>query len=475
MRVARQLLVESIIPALAGGALGLLLAHWGIILLVRLLPNAVPRLADTGIDLSVLAFTLVISAGAGILCGTGPALLALRNNFYDALKDGARSSATSSRARARRFLVAGELAMAMVLLTGAGLMVKSFVRMNARPPGFSPENVLLIRVRLSGSKYDRQPAQASYLRDLLQRLGFAPGVRSVGVSAWYGFGGAPPFPADKQLNQTHTIRLNAVSADYAHAVGMRLVKGRWLTDDDRNGTVVLNESMAREAFGDVDPIGRKISILEPATVVGVVADLKYSKLDADPPAEVYVPYFHALILRTADVAVRVDGDSLAFAPAARTLIAGIDPTQPVYSMRTLEQELAGSIAPRRFNLFLLGTFAGAALLLALIGIYGVTGYLIAERTRELGVRVALGAQRRQVVGMVLADGMMSTWIGILAGAAAAWGLTRLMGSLLYDVSASDPAIFTIMTLGLAATGLLACLGPALKAASIDPVIALRHE
>ena len=474
MRVIRQLFVESTIPALAGGAVGLLFAHWGIQVLVGLLPNALPRLAETGIDGSVLAFTLALSLGAGILSGTGPALSAWRTNLYDALKDGARTSSGASRARIRRVLVAGELALAMVLLTGAGLMVKSFVRMNARPPGFAPERILLVKIRLSGAQYDKKPAQESYLRELLQRLESSPGVQDVGVSVWFGFSGAIPFPSDTPPNQNHVIRINAASEKYAPAVGIRLIKGRWLKDTDPAGTAVLNESMAREAFGSVAPLGRQLSIPERVTVVGIVADLKYSQLDADPPAEVYIPYAQSSFLKSVDVVVRTDGDSAAFAPAVRKIIAGIDPTQPVYSMRTLEQELSGSIAPRRFNLFLLGTFAGSALFLAVIGIYGVSGYLVSERTREIGVRVALGAQPSQVVRMVIRDGMATASAGILAGVAAAWGLTRLMASLLYDVKPNDLATFGMVTLVLMLAGLLACWVPARMAASIDPVIALRH-
>jgi putative ABC transport system permease protein len=310
---------------------------------------------------------------------------------------------------------------------------------------------------------------------LLQRLESSPGVKAAGISVWFGFNGVAPFPSDTKPNQTHTIRINATSQDYAPAVGMRLIKGRWLKDTDPAGTAVLNESMVREAFGTIDPIGRQLLIPERVTVVGIVGDLKYSKLDADPPAEVYIPYPQSGFLKSVEVAIRTEGDLSAFAPAVRKIVAGIDPTQPVYSMKTMEQQLAGSIAPRRFNLFLLAVFAGSALFLALIGIYAVNGYLVAERTREIGVRVALGAQRNQVVRMVVKDGMTTAIAGILVGVASAWGLTRLMASLLYDVKPDDLATFGMVTLSLVAAGLLACWIPARKAASIDPVIALRHE
>jgi putative ABC transport system permease protein len=269
--------------------------------------------------------------------------------------------------------------------------------------------------------------------------------------------------------------VNTASPGYLKAVGMRLLKGRWLTDSESAPTVLLNESMARQAFGAADPVGRPISIPEPATVVGVVADLKYSKLDAEAPSEALVPYRQLPLLFGADVAVRAAGDPSALAPTIRKLISDIDPSQPVYDVKTLEQALSDSIAPRRFNLFLLGTFAAAALLLAVVGIYGVIAYSVAERTREIGVRMALGAQRSQVVRMVVAEAMTIALAGIAAGLAAALGLTQLMSGLLYGVKANDPATFASVAVALSATALLACWGPALKAALVDPIIALRYE
>jgi putative ABC transport system permease protein len=233
--------------------------------------------------------------------------------------------------------------------------------------------------------------------------------------------------------------------------------------------------MARQAFGAVDPIGRRISTPDPATVVGIVADLKYSQLDADPPAEIYLPYQQGPFFSGSSVAVRTAGDASAMAPAMRKLISNIDPTQPVSNVKTLEQALSDSIAPRRFNLFLLGTFAAVALLLALVGIYGVIAYSVAERTREIGLRMALGAQRREVVRMVVREGMAMALAGMAGGLAGAWGLTHLMDSLLYGVKANDPGTFGVVAAALAATAVLACWVPALKAARVDPMVALRYE
>jgi len=473
VRVIRQLLVESVVLALIGGAAGLALARSALAIVIRLSPNAVPRLQETSMDGSVLAFTLAASIGTGILFGTGPALALWRTSLSDALKEGGRTSAGAAGLRLRGSLVAAELAVAIMLLIGAGLMLKSFLRMHAHPPGFSPENILTIEIRLAGPHYREEPAQQAYVRELLRRVESAPGVEAAGVSLWFLFEGVP-FPSDISPGQTHVIRLNATSPRYLRALGIRLLRGRWLGDTD-SGAVLLNESMARQAFGALDPIGRRISAPGPATVVGVVTNLKYSQLDAAPPAEIYIPYQQSPFFAGGSLAVRTAGDAVAMAPANRKLILGIDPTQPVYSVKTLEQALADSVAPRRFNLFLMGTFAAAALLLALVGIYGVIAYSVAERTREIGVRMALGAQRHEVVRMVVGEGMAMALAGIAAGLAGAWGLTRLIASLLYDVKANDPPTFAAVAAALAATAMLACCVPALKAARVDPMVALRYE
>jgi len=475
-RVIRQLLAESVVLAVIGGAAGLALARTALAILIRLSPNAVPRLPESSIDGYVLAFTLAVSIGAAMLFGSGPALALWHTNLHDALKDGARTSGSSAGAaglRLRGLLVAGELALAIVLLIGAGLMLKSFWRMQAHPPGFAPESTLTLKVRPAGPRYREEPAQAAYMRELLRRVESAPGVQAAGVSTWSLFEGVP-FPSDTSPNQQHTIRLNAASTGYLKALGVRLLRGRWLGDAD-SGAVLLNESMARQAFGAVDPLGRRISTPDPATVVGIVADLKYSQLDADPPAEIYLPYQQGPFFSGSSVAIRTAGDALALAPAIRKLISGIDPTQPVYNVKTLEQALSDSIAPRRFNLFLLGTFAAVALLLALVGIYGVVAYTVAERTREIGIRMALGAQRHEVVRMVVREGMAMALAGMAAGLAGAGSLTHLMASLLYDVQANDAATFAAVAAALAGTAMLACWVPALKAARVDPMVALRYE
>ena len=472
-RLTRQLLAESVVLALIGGGVGLLLARTALTMLIRLSPNAVPRLQETAIDGAVLAFTLSVSVVAGLLFGCVPALLLRRTNLQVALQNGGRGSMGAGGWRLRGSLVAAEVALAIVLLVGAGLMLKSFWRMYRHPPGFAPDKILSMKVQPSGPQYDAKPAHEAYINELVRRVESAPGVEAAGVSVWFLFDGVP-FPSDTKPGQSHVIRLNAVSPGYLKALGVRLLRGRWLRDSDRKAAL-LNESMAREAFGAIDPVGRQIATPEPAIVAGIVSDLKYSQLDAGVPAEIYIPYQQLPFLAGTSVAVRTTGDAEAMAPAIRKLVAGIDPTQPVFDVKTLEQALADSIAPRRFNLFLLGTFAAVALLLALVGIYGVIAYSVAERTQEIGIRMAIGAERREIVRMVVVEGMAMALAGMAAGLAGAWGLTRLMSSLLYDVSATDPATFAAVTAALAAVALAACCVPALKAARVDPIVALRYE
>jgi predicted permease len=473
LRVIRQLLVENIVSALAGGIVGLLLARWAIAVLVRISPYAIPRLAETKIDLRVLAFTLGVSILTGILFGSGPAISLWHTNLHDALKQGARSSAGVGGLRTRRLLAAAELSLAIVLVIGAGLMQKSFARMNAHPPGLVPENVAVMRFRFAGAQYRAKPAQEAYFRELLRQMQEAPGVQSAGVSTWF-LSEAPAFPADVTRDQTHVIRLNATSPGYLKALGVGLLRGRWLMDNDA-GAALLNESMARQAFGKLDPIGRQLSIPEAVTIVGILADVKYSKLDAEVTPEVFIEHRQAPYLWGADIAARTAGDAASLARALRKRISAIDPSQPIYDVKTLEQALAESIAPRRFSLFLLSTFAVTALALALIGIYGVIAYSVAQRTREIGVRMALGATSGQAAALVLSEALPVVITGIVVGLGAAWGLTQLMATLLYDVTATDPEVFAAVAITLGITAIAACIGPAIKAAALDPTVALRSE
>jgi putative ABC transport system permease protein len=473
----RQFLIEGVVLALLGGAAGLVLAKAAVSFIASLGSNAIPRLAETRIDVRVLGFTLGISVISGLVFSFGPAISLWRTNVQDALKDRAGDASMGwGGPRIRRALVAFELALAIVLLTGAGLMVKSFWRMYANPPGFSPDHTLLLKVSLTGAEYADKSHSVWYLDEVERRIASIPGTEAAGISK-----------SDLLLVQSNDrtrppvvdiFRENLVSPGYFQAIGMGLVNGRWLTGGDLPDATVINETMAQRAFGASDAIGRTIERLgRQIRVVGVAANLKYSKLDADPGPEIFRAYPHNLGPGrvTVTVALRAAGDPLGIAPAARKLIAGIDPEQPVYSVETLQKALSRSIAPRRFNLYLLGAFAAASLLMAIVGIYGVIAYTVAQRTREIGIRMALGAQRGEVARMVVRQGMSTALSGIAVGVVAALGLTRFMESLLYDVSSNDASTYAVVALMLAVTALLASWGPAAKAAVVDPLIALRYE
>jgi putative ABC transport system permease protein len=348
-----------------------------------------------------------------------------------------------------------------------------------------------MKVSLSGPAYRGRAAQAAYLQQVLERLAGAPGVAAAGV----GNAGVRGFAAAEGVvfapNQAPESIFHTVSAGYFRALGMRLAAGRWLADGENQPAVLVNESFARRVFGVPYPLGRRVrtgssgmnvnesgasmprDIMAP--IVGVVADLRYSRLDAEPMPEVYVPYTQSTSLRSIDILVRAAGDPAAVSGSARALVAGVDPNLPVYGVETLEEALAASIAPRRFQLLLLGAFALSALALALIGIYGVMTYAVAQRTQEIGVRMALGAGRGEVVRMVVRQGMLTAGAGMAAGIAAAFGLTRLIRGLLYEVTPADPWTFAAVAGALGAAVLAACWLPARRAAAVDPALALRYE
>jgi putative ABC transport system permease protein len=480
-RMLRQFLVESLLLAVAGGALGLLLARAGIAAVIALIPHAVPRLAETSVDGRVLAFAAGATIGMALVFGFAPAIALWKANVHDLLKEGGRPASWSSTFRVREALVAAELALSVVLLIGAGLMVKSFERITAYPPGFAPDRVLTLRVQFSGARYRDPATRRAHVSELLRRVRQAPGVEAAGGSS-SGDGrmtlrieGQPELPP----GQAPSVPLSAASGGYAAAIGMRIVRGRWLTDAEPQPAFVVNESLARRSFPGEDPLGKRIRIAgrgEPrfGTVVGVVADLRYANLDASPEPELFMNYGDATLF-SMTLVIRTFGDPAAAVPVIRTLLSGIDRSVPLYDVRPLDATLADSIASRRFNMLLLSTFAASALLLALIGIYGVIAYSVAQRTHEIGVRMALGAQRRQVLRMIVLQGMGIASAGILLGVTAALAVTRVLTSLLYEVTPTDPATFAAVVVVLVMTALAACGGPALRAALVDPTIALRCE
>ncbi|MGC2658104.1 MAG: ABC transporter permease [Bryobacteraceae bacterium] len=475
-RVLRQFLVEGMALALLGGAAGLLLAQAIVLLLVRYGPASVPRLNTTSLDGMVLTFTFGLCLGSGILFSAGPAAVVFRTNVQNALKDGAtRSVSGPSRIHIRPLLVALELALSIVLLTGAGLMIKSFWKMYTNPPGFAPKDSVVMKVALSGPQYTERGKQVAYFNRLLERIGSLPGVKAFGIADGEDYIVRSKRPVPPPIDE---FRDTLVSPGYFQAIGMRLLKGRWLTNADGSDASVINETMARRAFGNRDPLGGKIDGLgRPIRVVGVVANLKYAKLDADPGPELFRLVSPNLEggNTTMTVAVRMFGDALGLAPNLRSSASRVDPAQPVYDVQSLDHMLSATISTRRFELILLGLFAASAIVMAIVGVYGVISYSVTQRVREIGIRLALGAERGTVLQMVIGQGLLIGWCGIASGIAAAYGLTRLMGSLLYGVSPNDPAVFAAAAVFLGAVVALASWIPGAKAANVDPLVALRYE
>jgi putative ABC transport system permease protein len=491
LRLVRQLLTESTLLALLGGALGLLLALWGVDLLVHLDTGNIPRANEIGIDGRVLSFTLAISLLTGMIFGLAPALQASKLNLNETLKEGGRSSAGSWRGRrVRGLLVVSEIALTLVLLIGAGLMIKSFRRLLETPPGFNPQNVLTMQIQVSSFQHSQPPQWVAFYRQVLERVAALPGVQSVGTcdslpprifqrGNSFAIEGHPsPGPGQSPIAQLFTI-----SPDYFRALNVPLLKGRYFTEADTAaapGVAIINETIARRFFPNEDPVGRRLKLGNPEsqsprlTIVGVVGDVKYSGLDADTEAGLYIPYLQNpvpgmyLMVRTASY-------PLSLAAAVRGQVLAVDKDQPVANIKTMEQVLAESVAQRRLNTLLLGLFAAVALSLAMVGIYGVVSYSVSQRTHEIGIRMALGAQTGDVLRLVVRQGLQPVLIGMAIGLTGALALTRLLSSLLYGVSATDPATFVVISLLLTAVALLACYIPARRATKVDPMIALRYE
>ena len=484
LRVLQQCLVESLVLAVLGSASGLLIARLAVAIIVRVGPESVPRLGEAVIDGSVVAVALGLGVLTALVFGSAPALELWKVNPTRALREGANSASRHlTGMRARRVILGAQIALALVLLIGAGLMLKSAWRLTAHPPGFEPAQILTAKIEFTDPAYREAPARKFAVVDaLLDGLRTQRGVEAVSIST-HGMAltqrliveGAPEPSADA-LARLEPIVVNSTTAALPRVLGLRVTRGRWITDHER--AIVLNERLARRDFAGQDPIGRRIQLDEGGplmTIVGVAADVRYSRLDAAPEPEIYVPYSQGDDIFGAVALVRTTSDPLALAPAIRQLMEHIDKTVVPDEVMTLQQRLAETIAPRRWNLLMLGTFAASALMLALIGIYGLMTYSVAQRRQEIGVRRALGAQRTEVVRMVVGQGMSIALAGVGVGVVSSVALTRVMSSLLYEVEPSDPQTFVVVTAAFVTVALVACCVPALKAADVDPAIALRYE
>ena len=493
-QIVRQLLTESLLLSLAGGGLGLLLAVWGIDALVAIAPSTLPRFGEVQLDLRVLLFTAAVALVTGVLFGLAPALAASRPELHDALKDGARTTG-HGHGRLRKTLIVAEIAISLVLLVGAGLMLRSFARLRAVDPGFATDHLLTLRISLPTPLADETDADytryAAFFTRARERLAALPGVRSAGGASVLPFSHSEEIltfaidgytPPAKLGMQAAFIR--EVTPGYFETMGIPLVAGRLLAASDTYDAppvMVVNQAFVRRFWPKGgDPVGKRLK-LDGApdakwwTIAGVVGDTRTRGLAAAPVAECYFPHAQRRRAAALTMVLRTDGNPTALAGAARAAIAELDPSQPVFDVRPMDDVVAATMAQRRFTLTLMLLFGVVALVLAAVGIYGVMAYTVAQRTREVGIRMALGARPAAVLAMVLGDGMRLVALGLALGAAAALALGRVVSSLLYGVGAADPLTYALIAAGLAAVALLAIVLPARRAMRVDPMVALRAE
>lgn len=497
-RIVRQLVTESVLLAVAGAALGVVLASWTVSAVVAFGPRGLPRLDEVSVDGRVLAFAAVTALLTGVLFGLAPAVQVARGNTGQTLRDGPRGSSRGGAQRTRNALVIAEMALAVVLLVGAGLLIRSFIRLVSVNPGFRTEQLVTFDLTLPEAKYPFDRQRLAFTTELKDRLRELPGAREVAVSfgrplrqmgiiTLFEVEGRPASTPD---NRSISAVLPA-SAEYFGALGIPLVRGRlYTTTDDRRDAppvVLISQELARRYFAAEDPIGKRITlgmshdsagpgtqVIAGGEIVGIVGDVKQSGLDDDARAMVYIPFAHAPFDHVS-VLVRSSADPRLVESAIRSRVRELDPDLPIFGLATMKQVVSDSVSQPRFYLYLLTAFAGVALLLAALGVYGVTSYAVSQRTRELGIRIALGATERRVVRLVVSSGFFLALAGVLTGLVAAFFFTRLLRTLLFGIPSTDPLTFAAVALLLIVAATLAALVPARRAASVNPVIAMRAE
>jgi predicted permease len=480
LRIVQQLLTESSLLALLGAALGLLLA-FGIKDVVRGFIPALKEVPSTGIDGRVLAFTFLAALLTGLVFGLAPALEASRLSLNESLKLGSRGTTGGRRQhRLRGGLVVSEVALALVLLVGAGLLVKCFFHLRGVDPGFRTDRLLCLSLSPSTAKYTNGPAQAAYFEQVIEGLRTLPGVEAVGADLEMPFVGPSRWPRPGEVDGKPVQALcSIVNPDYARALGIPLKSGRWLTEGDRAASarvVVVNERFVRSYLSGKEAVGQQIKYgdQDERTIVGVVGDVRTAGLMWGAAAHVYVCYLQEGAAGMG-LALRVRGDPIALAAAARARIRAVDPDQPVGGLMMMEQYMRESLIPQRMNMWLSSALGALALALAALGIYGVLSFAVSQRTHEIGVRMALGAETRDVLKLVVGQGLQLALAGVVIGLLAALGLMRSLSSLLYGVAPTDPPTFAGVALLLGSIALLACYLPARRATQVDPMVALRYE
>jgi putative ABC transport system permease protein len=488
-RLIRQFLTESVLLALMAGVLGVLLASWGVALLVSAATGNIPRATEISVDGRVLGFTLAIAVLTGVIFGLAPALQSSKADLTTALKDTSRGSGGGvRRARVRSGLVIAEVALSVVLLIGAGLLIRSFVLLQNVDPGFNPTRLLVANISLPNSRYAKPAQRAAFYTRLCHELALLPGVVSAGATqtlpltgsdsrTLVAIDGRPVVPlADRPI-----VSMGIVSPDYFRTMGIPLLRGRFFGDHDVESSptaVIINQSFERRFFPDEDPIGKYLlgggSQPLKREIIGIVGDIRHNALDTSPAEALYLSSNQRPQLAMS-VVVRTSIPPSSISTAVRSGVLTIDKDQPIASVQTMEEIVSSSISNQRFTLLLLGLFAAVALALAAIGIYSVMAYTVTQRTGEIGLRMALGAQSRDVLRLVVGQGMTMAVIGIMVGLGGAFALTRVMRSLLFSIGATDPITFIAIPLMLAGVALGACFVPARRATKVDPMVALRYE
>ena len=489
-RLMRQFLTESVLLSVFGGAVGLFLSLAGLDLLKRFIPPNISHAEAATIDAKVLSFTVLVSLVTGLIFGIAPATQAANFNLNDTLKESGRDPGSGGN-RIRGLLVISEVAVSFVLLIGAGLLINSFMRLRNVDPGFRPEKLLTMKIVLPEVRYPDRATRSAFYTELIRQVETVPGVKSAAVatslpltdtgnSIGISIEGRP----DPGPDHVPIVITRIVSSRYFETMGIPLLKGRVFTEQDRaesTGVVVVSEITARRLWPGEDPIGKRISgwSTDPqrkwVQIIGVVKDVRQFGLAADPKLQIYLPYEQARFFEPRALIVQTDVDPMSLATMVRRTVWEIDKDQPVSDISSMEEIVSQSVARQRFSTLLLGVFASLALLLAAVGIYGVMSYSVAQRTHEIGIRIALGAQRSDVLKMTVGEGLRLVSTGLVIGLAGALILTRLMSSLLFGVSANDPTTFITISVILVSVAVLASYVPALRATRVDPMFALRYQ